>query len=769
MTLKNEKKEIDLLDVWRIAMKRKWIIINLAALFAIVMVVVSFTRPPTYRATARILIEEPNSGMVNIQDLLGPQNYYSKNYVGTYFNTQLKLLTSRTLAEKAAAAMGIDDRAELYKALVSKKSLSRKLRNLVSFKWIFSRKKDKEEENNLMRMAEAESELAQRILKKLEIKPVEKTRLIDINYKSAYAGLAADIVNTLAEEFINYSIEMRYAPTQQASEFLAGQIAQLRKELDAKERDLQKYGKDKGLLVLNREKNNTIVQSFESLAKAYSEAQLDRFKKEAKYLELKGLSADTVPLYIEDSVLQTLRASYIQARSQYNEKLKTFKPDYPEMKQLRGKMDSLYGDLQNELRKAVNAAKSDYNEALKNEQSLKDALETQKQEVYKSNNNAILYQSLNIEVQNMRNLLSTLVQKKSESQVSARLKGMKTSNIKIIDRALIPKKPIPLNTLRNLILAIMMGIFLGGGIAFFTEYLDNTIKDPEEIEKAMDLPSLGIIPYLSPNGSQKTKSYRAYYSSYSSGGNNNGHKPIPPSETREIELINHLYPNLSISEDYRTIRTSILFSHAGKPPKVVTFSSSFPQEGKSATISNLAVSFAQLGKKVLLIDADLRRPRLHKIFKAKNTKGLSNYLTGKIFYEEAVQITAIKNLWLIPSGPIPPNPAELLDSEKMEKLVEDVREKYDIVLIDSPPVLAVIDAAVLGSMSDSLVIVVKSGKTTKKALANTVGEIRKTSAKIIGVVYNEVKSRSSGSYYSPSYLGYMDEYYQAADIVEKPV
>jgi len=769
MTLKNERKEIDLLDVWRIAIKRKWIIITLAALFAIAMVVVSFTRPPTYRATARILIEEPNSGMVNIQDLLSPQNYYSQNNVGTYFNTQLKLLTSRTLAEKAVAAMNIDDRAELYKALSSNKSLGHKFRNLVSFKWIFSRKKDKEQENSLMKMAEAEFELAQRILKKLEINPVEETRLIDINYKSRYPDLAADVVNTLAEEFINYSIEMRYAPTQQASEFLAGQIAQLRRELDAKERDLQKYGKDKGLLVLNREKNNTIVQSFQSLAKAYSEAQLDRFKKEAKYLELKGLSADTVPLYIEDSVLQSLRASYIQTRSQYNEKLKTFKPDYPEMKQLRGKMDSLYGDLQNELRKAVNAARSDYNEAKKNEQSLKDALETQKQEVYNSNNNAILYQSLNIEVQNMRNLLNTLVQKKSESQVSARLKGMKTSNIKIIDRALIPKKPVPLNIIRNLILAIMFGIFLGGGIAFFTEYLDNTIRDPEEIEKAMDLPSLGIIPYLSPNGSQKTKSYRAYYSPYSPGGNNNGHKPIPPSETREVELINHLYPNLSISEDYRTIRTSIMFSHAGKPPKVVTFSSSFPQEGKSATISNLAVSFAQLGKKVLLIDADLRRPRLHKIFKAKNTKGLSNYLTGKIFYEEAVQITAIKNLWLIPSGPIPPNPAELLDSEKMEKLVEDIREKYDIVLIDSPPVLAVIDAAVLGSMSDSLVIVVKSGKTTKKALANTVGEIRKTSAKIIGVVYNEVKSGGSGSFYSPSYQGYMDEYYQAADIDEKHV
>ena len=638
------------------------------------------------------------------------------------------------------------------------------IKDIVSFKWIKSKQKKSESDITFVDVPNPESELAYFVLEELKIVPVIETRLVDIHYTSPHAALASDVVNVLAEEFINYSIEMRYAPTQQASEFLAEQIAKVRKELNAKERELQKYGEEKGILVLSNEQDNTIVQGFSSLMRAFSEAQLDRFKKQAKYIELKDLSAETVPMYIEDSVLKSLRSNYIQTRSEYNEKIKIFRPEYPEMIQIKGKMESLYDDLQNELRKAKRAARSEYNEAVNNERSLKEALESKKQEVYASNSNAILYQSLSVEVMTTRTLLTTLVKKKSETQVSARLKGLKTSNIKIIDKALVPELPVPLNTSRNIILAIMLGIFLGTGIAFFTEYLDNTIRDPEEIEKAMNLPSLGVIPFVSPNGSRK--SYRSgYYHSYGDKGEKT---PVLPNEIKEVELINHFFPNLSIAEDYRTIRTSIQFSHAGTPPKVITFSSSFPREGKSSTVSNLAVSFAQLNKKVLIVDGDLRRPRQHKIFKARNTMGLSNFLAGKITFEEAVQITAIKNLWIIPSGPNPPNPAELMDSDRMKELLQIVRDKFDVVLIDSPPVLAVIDPIVLGSFSDSLILIVRSGKTTKKALAKAVEEVRKASTQIIGIIYNEVKAKSNETqYYSPSYQSFMDEYYEVKQTGEK--
>jgi capsular exopolysaccharide synthesis family protein len=759
-----EKKEIDLLDIGRIALKRKWIIILLAAVFATVVAVRSFTKTPLFRATARIIIEEPSSSIASIQDLLGPQNYYSQKSIGTYFNTQLKLLTSRTLVERVVVDMDLGSRPELQQSIVQKRGPVQMIKELVSLRWIRPKQKKPELDNTFIDVPNTESKLAYLVLEELKIVPVIETRLVDISYTSPHAALASDIVNALTEEFINYSVEMRYAPTQQASEFLAEQIAKVRKELNAKERELQKYGEEKGLLVLNSEQENTIVQGFSTLMKAFSEAQLERFKKQAKYLELKDLSAETIPMYIEDSVLQSLRSNYIQTRSEYNEKIKIFRPEYPEMIQIKGKMDSLYDDLQNELRKAIRVSRSEYNEAVNNEGSLEEALESKKQEVYASNSNAILYQSLSVEVITTRNLLTTLVKKKSETQVSARLKGLKTSNIKIIDKALVPELPVPLNTGRNIILAIMLGIFLGTGIAFFTEYLDNTIRDPEEIEKAMNLPSLGVIPFVSPNGSRK--SFRSGYNQ--SYGDKGKKTPVLPHETKEIELINHLFPNLSIAEDYRTIRTSIQFSHAGTPPKVITFTSSFPQEGKSSTVSNLAVSFSQLNKKVLIIDGDLRRPRQHKIFKARNNNGLSNFLAGKITFEEAVQMTAIKNLWIIPSGPNPPNPAELMDSDRMKELLQIVRDKFDVVLIDSPPVLAVIDPIVLGSFSDSLILIVRSGKTTKKALAKAVEEIRKASTQIIGIIYNEVKAKSNGTqYYAPSYQSFMDEYYEVKDIGEE--
>jgi len=753
-----EKKEIDLVDIGRIAMKRKWVIILLAVFFAVVVAVSSFTKTPVYRATSRILIEEPGSGFSNIQDLLKPQSYYSKNYVGTYFNTQLQLLTSRTLAGRVVEIMDLGSRSELQQLSSSKKGFGQKIKDIVSFRWLRSERKKTGLDTEFVDVPDPESKLARYILNDLKILPVIKTRLVDVSFTSDHAGLASDIVNALTGEFINYSIEMRYAPTQQASEFLGEQITQLRKELNAKERDLQKYGEDVGLLLMKNKQDSTMVQGFSSLMKAYSDAQLDRYKKEAKYLELKGLNAETIPLYIDDSVLQTLRSNYIQARSEYNEKLGTFLPDYPEMLQLKRKTDSLYDSLQNELRKSISAARSEYNEAQNNERSLKAAYEEKKKEVYKSNNDAIYYQSLDIEVTNKRRLLTSLVQKKSETQVSARLKGLKTSNIKIIDKALSPENPVSLHTVRNIILALMLGIFLGAGIAFVTEYFDNTIRDPEEVEKTLDLPSLGIIPFVSPNGTRKSGPRKGYYSSAEVAG---GGMAISPSEAKEVELINHLFPNLSIAEDFRTIRTSIMFSHAGTPPKVITFSSSFPQEGKSSTVANMGVSFAQLNKKVLLIDGDLRRPRQHKIFKARNTKGLSDHLTGEIDFEEAVQMTAIKNLWLLPSGSIPPNPAELLDSDTMRDLLTNVREKFDVILIDAPPLLAVIDAIVLGTFSDSMVLVIRSGKTTKKALAKAVSEVRKTKAQIIGVVYNEVKAKSNGTqYYAPSYQSFMDEYYE---------
>ncbi|MFQ6109999.1 MAG: polysaccharide biosynthesis tyrosine autokinase, partial [Candidatus Aminicenantales bacterium] len=324
--------------------------------------------------------------------------------------------------------------------------------------------------------------------------------------------------------------------------------------------------------------------------------------------------------------------------------------------------------------------------------------------------------------------------------------------------------PVSPRTNLNLILALIVGLMGGVGLCFLLEYLDNTIKGPEDVEKLAGLPSLGIIPYLSPEGMKKKKKY-GYYSrykySYSYGeknpGEKDGEKDTLP-EIKEIELVNHLHPKLFISEDYRTVRTSILLSHAEHPPKTIAFTSALPKEGKTATVANLAVSFSQLQERVLAVDSDLRKPRLHRIFKVKNAGGLSGYLTGKIPIEQAVQKTNIQNIWLIPSGPLPPNPSELLNSRRMKEFLEEMKKGFDVILLDSPPVLAVIDPVIIGSYVDSVVFIVQGGKTTRKPFLQAVEELERAKARIIGVMFNEVKMKKQG-YYEPYYKYYRYRYY----------
>jgi polysaccharide biosynthesis transport protein len=314
-------------------------------------------------------------------------------------------------------------------------------------------------------------------------------------------------------------------------------------------------------------------------------------------------------------------------------------------------------------------------------------------------------------------------------------------------------------------MALLLGLFGGLGLIFVVEYLDNSVKGPEDVEKLVGLPSLGIIPYLSADGVRKKSDV---YSSYRSYGAERGEPGEDLPVVQEIELINHLYPKFSIAEDYRTVRTSILFSHADSSPKTIAFTSTVPQEGKSATVSNMAVSFAQLEGRVLLVDADLRKPRLSKIFNLRNTTGLSSFLAGKSGYEEVIQKTSIENVWTIPSGPHPPNPAELLNSKAMKELLARAKDEFSVVLLDTPPVLAVIDPVIVSSLVDSTVFVVRAGKTTRRSLQRAVEEVRKSKADIMGVVFNEVRMGRQ-SIGTPFYHYYQYEYEsQAGGPGDKP-
>ena len=751
--------EIDLMALWRIFLKRRWIVITCVLTTVVIAAILSFTATPIYQATATILIENQRPSGMSIEELFNSQNMYASDYQGVYFHTQLELLRSRSLGERVAKKLNLANRPDFQKTAVTPIGVLRSIKNFVTLSWLRSPKKTPAAGSSGGMAAERNALMAAQVVGKVKADVLEQTGLVNVSYQSPSPALAAEIVNTLVDEFYDYSIETRYEATQQASEFMSEQIAQVRDDLGVKERELQKYGREKNLMVLD-DREDTVVGKFSEMNNSYTAAQINRVKKEAALKELRELNVDTISnsQRLNSPTVSSQLNSYLQTKSEYQEKLKLFRESYPEMQRLKARMDSQRTELQNEIKNAISATESEYRTAVQEESSLKNLMENQKQNVLSTNSNKILYNTLKIEVDNMRTLLAFLISKQNETQVSARISGQRTSNIRIVDKALVPGTPVSPNVKKNLLMALLMGMFLGLGLAFAVEFMDTSIKSPEDIEKLVNLPSLGIVPSFSADNPQKN----LYLDYYTYGPKDKELKAQTKEiEKSPIELINHYYPNLAVSEAYRTIRTSILFSHTDRDAfKVITFTSAFPQEGKSTTTSNIAVSFAQLGDKVLLIDADLRRPRLHRIFKQRNLQGLSNLLTGRTQLKDAIQKTFVENLWLLSSGPIPPNPAELLNSSKMRQLLGQLKENFNYVFIDSPPMLFVSDAAILGSMSDSTVIVLRPEKAHRKPFLNTIAEVRKGKAHIIGVVFNDVNYKKSIYSYDHYRYQYHGKYYE---------
>ena len=748
------EKEVDLLEYWRVIVKRKWVVVTFGGALILFVGIFSFLATPIYKAKTTLLIEEESSRILSIEDEFG----YQRRAVDLrFYNTQLKLLKSKSLAERVARKMNLLSRPKFGAGKKPKKSFFASLKGFISPK-----KKSEDEGLKPQIPLNPYFGVAAAVQGGIEVSPIRNTKLVEVSYRSPYPVLSADIVNSLAEEFISFSVEKRYETTQQASDFLSEQIAELRGDLAAKERELQRYGQEKKLFFTS-EKESTIVSKFAAVLDAYTQAQIDRINKEAAYREVKDLDVDSLPQFVNNALIQTLKMDYARMKNEYEEMSKIFKSNYPKMIELKAKLDSMKEELKSEIKKAVDAAESEYRSALKKEDSLEDLLETQRMDVVRMNSNAIFYNSLKIEVENMQRQLNSLIEMQKNTQVSARLGGLKTSNISIIDKAEVPKGPVSPKKKKNLILAFLIGIFGGVGLCFLMEYVDNTVKGPEDVEKLAGLPSLGVIPYLPPEGMKKKKKY-GYYSKYKSSysyGKENPKSEETLPEIKEIELVNHLYPKFFISEDYRTVRTSILLSHAESPPKTIAFSSALPGEGKTATLANMAVAFSQLEEKVLLVDSDLRKPRLHRIFKVKNIGGLSGYLTGKVSIEDAVQKTNVENIWIIPSGPIPPNPAELLNSDKMKGMMDEFKKRFDVILFDSPPLLVVVDAVIISSFVDSTVFIIEAGKTTRKPFLQAVEELKRAKAKVIGVLFNEVKAKGEG-HYSPyyQYYRYRSHYYE---------
>lgn len=698
---------------WKIIKPRLHILIIITLFMVAAAYIKVSTKTPIY-ASSGLLMIEPESRNIIMFD--SRPSFYG--YRNEYFNTQIKILQSRSLAKKVM---------EEFSSTPTGNSVVKKGRK-------FS-------------------------IQGPIVTPLEYTRLVQVGYKSTDPRAAAELVNLLFNKFIEFNLDIKSRSSRNTADYIDKQIEKLTQSLTQKEEEQQAYGKRKELFYVSRE-DSTIVEKFSDLNKAYTDAQINRINKEAVYEELKGTSYENFPEVKKSQLISSLKSNYSTIESEYTKKSQIFKSSYPEMTQLKSQMDSLQQRIEKETRdiaqRTLKEAKSEFQSAKKKEDSLLNLLNQQKGIMVNSNSDAIYYKTLGIEVENMRSLLNYLERKQEESLVSSRLEGMQTSNIKVIDEAEVPASPIASGMRKTLLAALMMGFFSGFGLIFLIDYLDRTIKTPEEVKAILGVPALGVIP---ATNSKIVNSYYTSHYGYAYGAKKNKKKQgKKPQQKKNIELINFVEPESPFAENYRTIRTSILLSIPKHPPKIISVSSALPAEGKTATTINLAISFTQLGKKVLIVDGDMRKPRMHKIFKIKNTSGLSSYLVGRAKLTDILQKVHINNLFVLPSGPLPPNPTELIDSEVMTTTLEKLMTRVDFVFIDTPPLIGIVDPILLGKHADGMLLVTWAGKTHRNAVERAIEELNKFSVRTLGVVLNKAASKRSGYGYGYSYYNYNYKY-----------
>jgi len=708
-------EELGLSDFIEIMRKRKWIIISTLVLSVATVLIASLMMTPEYKAEITLEISPDNPKITTFEDVVeldAPQ--------AEYYETQYKLIKSKTLAEQVSRALELSKRPEF--APEEKGGLS----PIAFFKNMFWQEKP-DPKKAAAEKKTRDRKITDEFLERVSIEPDRKSRLVKVSFLSSDPEFSATAINTLGDKYIEWLLERKLDATKSARKFLEKQLSQVKANLERAEEDLNSFSKSADIISLDTNLNLTYKQLAE-LNQALAQAENERLAKEAYYEEIKGGNYKYMPQVVNDESIQKLNEEYVKTKAEYDNMSVVYGPNYPDLKQVGAKLASIKGDMQERVNGIAESINKDYEAALRKENIMKKRTEEQRQRASVLNDKAIQYKILEREVETNKSIYQNLLQRVKETEVTS---GIKATNIQIVDYAAAPLLPYSPNIPLNFLIAIFVGLTAGVFLAFVTEHFDKTIKDEDELKKMFSIPFLGGVPLVS---GQETGS-------------------------GQIETIAHTNPMSVISESFRVIRTSVLFASPDHRPKSMLVTSSQPLEGKTTCTSNLAISFSQSGLKVVLVDADMRRPRLSRIYRNggnSNGLGLSTYLIGKYALEETVKGTDIENLSVIMSGPIPPNPAELLGSERMRELINALERQYDIVLFDAPPLLGFADSQLLARAVDGVLIVTSTGITQRKTLQLSIEELRKVHGKIIGAVINRLESRSSRYRYHNYYYGERD-------------
>lgn len=699
-------------DYWRILAKRKWMILVCALVMVIVAGLVSLRITPIYEAAARVSIAGQTSNFLNFSDKAQTADAGGDQFS---IDTQVKILQSNTLALLVIRNLGLDKRPEFAGAAASEAK-----HGVVS----------KLSLQDLGR----EEQLMQEFRGNLRVEQVPNTAIVEIKYSSPDPALAAEVANATAESFIEQNIKARYDSTMQAADWLSKQLADLQIKVEASQAKLVEYQKENGIVGAD-DKQNLTVEKLNGLSKELTIAQVERIQKQSLYEIAKGTNAETVATVLQDPLLSSLRQQQTELEAQDAQLSNQFGPSYPKVQEVRSRLALIKDAYNKELQNGIRRVRNDYDAALKREQMLQGALDAQTTVANQLSVSAIQYKLLKEEADSNRQLYDGLLEKLKEASLAA---ALNSSNIRIVDKARVPMSPARPNVLRNLEYALVLGLIGGIAIAFALESMDTTVRTPEHVEALSALPMLAMIPLKGELQRQAPRRVTGLL------------KGTLPEQASAASLVTCLEPQSEIAEAYRALRTSILLSSAGGPPHSIVVTSPMPQDGKTMTSINTAIVLAQQGKKVLLVDADLRRPNVHLSFGLRQQLGLSNVLSGGADVGTAAFTTRQRNLFVMPAGALPPQPSELLSSALLQELLSQWRDEYDHVIIDSPPALSVTDAVLLSVRADAVLLVVRASQTTTGAVLRARDLLLHVKCNLLGVVLNAVDLDSLGGYYSGS-------------------
>ncbi|MFO7301355.1 MAG: polysaccharide biosynthesis tyrosine autokinase [Acidobacteriota bacterium] len=720
-------------DYLRVLYKRRWVAIPGFLLVFLSGAIGSIRTVPVYEARTQLIIEKDARRATSINTVLEDRDSW---YQDDFYPTQYRILQSRTLASRTAAAIegGLPERVPPASSLSF--SLSSLLGGAVSaVADMFGPGPVPAaggEEPAAVESA-ARAALTSRIQGGIVVVPIRNSRLVEIKFQSPDPEFAARVVNAHAEQYIEQSLQFRLEATSQTNAWLNTQLEEQRRLVEESERKLQQY-KEQHNTVSVDDKQNIVVQKLNALNEQLVQARIERMNREVQVnaireLRASGESLETYPAIMNSPVVQALRAD-IAAKEAERARLGTqYGPAYPAMRELATQIERARRDLETEVSKVAAAIEADFETALARERALQQSLDQQQRESLGLDRRMLEYAALEREALSNRQLYENLMARAKETGAAADYRG---TSIQVLDRAEVPRVPVLPRTQRDLMLAALAGLVLAFGLAFGVEHFDSRIKLPEEIKTHLGLPFLGMIPTFP-------------------GGDESGEAPLLSADAPP-----------AFAEAIRAVRTAVLFSSAEEGARSVVITSTGPHEGKTVVSSSLAIALAQAGQRTVVVDGDMRRPRMHEALDRSQEPGLSNVLVGEAALADALRPTSVPNLTLLAAGHIPPNPVELLCSPKYADLIAELKKRFDWVVIDAPPVMPVTDAAVVANSASGVLFVVGAEMTPRQNAAAAVEQLRGANAKFIGAVLNRVNVQRHSYYYSPYYRKEYGKYYQRA-------